>query len=366
MRDSKRRPVAFSPPTIAPEYITRRPGASLSWAVGTGALHAWKNRGTIETMNESTLLIDADDGAKLFVRIWHPAAKVRAVLQIVHGMAEHSARYGRLAEKLVAVGIEVWADDHRGHGRTADAAINELSKGGLLGHCADRDGASRVLHDLELVSDRIAKDRPDVPLFLLGHSWGSFLAQAYIERAGKRFAGCVLSGTRGPAGAVMAVGAVLANLVATLAGGRRYSPFLRSLADGQYNKPFRPNRTEFDWLSRDEAEVDAYVADPLCGFRCSAAFYRDLTRLLATIHRGEAMARIPLDLPIFVFGGSSDAVGDMGVSPAALVESYRSLGIKDLEFVLYPQGRHEMLNETNRDEASAKLLAWLERRVKKA
>ncbi len=313
-------------------------------------------------MNESSMLIDADDGAKLFVRIWRPTVEVRAVLQIVHGMAEHSARYGRLAEKLVAAGIEVWADDHRGHGRTADPAINDPAKGGLLGHCADRDGAARVLRDLETIGDTIEAARPGVPHFLLGHSWGSFLAQAYIEWPGARFAGCVLSGTRGPAGAVMAVGAALARVVSAI-GSRRYSPLLRSLADGQYDKPFRPNRTPFDWISRDEAEVDAYVADPLCGFRCSAGFYRDLTRLLATIHRREEMARIPTGLPIFVFGGSADPVGDMGASPAALVEAYRKLGIKDLEFVLYPQGRHEMLNETNRDEVSATLLAWLDRRI---
>ena len=162
----------------------------------------------------------------------------------------------------------------------------------------------------------------------------------------------------------MTVGAALARAVSAV-GPRRYSPFLRSLADGQYHKPFRPNRTPFDWISRDEAEVDAYVADPLCGFRCSAGFYRDLTGLLATIHRREEMARIPTGLPIFVFGGSADPVGDMGASPAALVEAYRKLGIKDLEFVLYPQGRHEMLNETNRDEVSATLLAWLERRIPK-
>jgi alpha-beta hydrolase superfamily lysophospholipase len=317
-------------------------------------------------MNESSLLIDADDGAKLFVRVWRPSGDVRAVLQIVHGMAEHSARYGRLAEKLVALGIEVWADDHRGHGHTADEALNDKGRGGLLGHCADHDGFPRVIRDLELIGETIAQAHPEAPLFLLGHSWGSFLAQAAIERSGERFAGCILSGTRGPAGPEIGVGAVMARLIAAIGGRRRYSPLLHALADGSYNTPFKPNRTEFDWISRDEAEVDAYIADPLCGFRCSAAFYRDLTRVLATIHRADEMARIPTALPIFVFAGSADPVGNMGLSPAALVEAYRTLGIRDLEFVLYPQGRHEMLNETNRDEVSAKLVAWLERRIAKA
>jgi alpha-beta hydrolase superfamily lysophospholipase len=209
-----------------------------------------------------------------------------------------------------------------------------------------------VVRDLETIGDTIEAVRPGVPHFLLGHSWGSFLAQAYIERPGARFAGCVLSGTRGPGGAVMAVGAALSRVVSAV-GSRRYSPLLRSLADGQYDKPFKPSRTPFDWISLDEAEVDAYVADPLCGFRCSAGFYRDLTRLLATIHRREELARIPIGLPILVFGGSADPVGDMGASPSALVEAYRKLGIKDLEFVLYPRGGIEIINETNRDEVSA-------------
>jgi alpha-beta hydrolase superfamily lysophospholipase len=314
-------------------------------------------------MNESSILIDADDGAKLFVRIWKPAGETRAVLQIAHGMAEHSARYARLAEKLVAVGIEVWADDHRGHGHTADAALNGEDRGGLHGHCADKDGFFRVVRDLELVSDKIAKAHPEKPLFLLGHSWGSFLAQAYIERSASRLAGCILSGTRGPGGPELAIGSSIAALVAKLGSPRRYSPLLRNLADGPYNTPFKPNRTDFDWISRDEAEVDAYVADPLCGFRCSSGFYRDLTAGLVSIHRADAIARIPAELPIFVFAGSADPVGNRGASPTALVEAYRAHGVRDLEFVLYPQGRHEMLNETNRDEVSAKVLAWLERRI---
>jgi alpha-beta hydrolase superfamily lysophospholipase len=109
--------------------------------------------------------------------------------------------------------------------------------------------------------------------------------------------------------------------------------------------------------------VDAYVADPHCGFRCSSGFYRDLTAGLVSIHRADSIARIPAELPIFVFAGSADPVGNRGASPAALVEAYRAHGVRDLEFVLYPQGRHEMLNETNRDEVSAKVLAWLERRI---
>jgi alpha-beta hydrolase superfamily lysophospholipase len=149
--------------------------------------------------------------------------------------------------------------------------------------------------------------------------------------------------------------------IALLRGRRRGSKLSRSMADGPYNKPFRPNRTPFDWLSRDEAEVDAYIADPVSGMLCSSAFYRDLVAGLRDIHKPENMEKIRRDLPVYVFCGSADPVGDMGASPTALVNAYRSMGIKDLEYVLYPEARHETLNETNREEVSASLLDWLNR-----
>jgi alpha-beta hydrolase superfamily lysophospholipase len=131
------------------------------------------------------------------------------------------------------------------------------------------------------------------------------------------------------------------------------------LADGQYNKPFRPNRTQFDWLSRNNEEVDKYISDPLSGYLCSLGFYRDLAKLLVSIHKEERMERINRNLPLYVFSGSADPVGNMGLSPTALVKAYRKLGINDLEFVLYPGARHETLNEVNREEVIDNLLSWI-------
>jgi alpha-beta hydrolase superfamily lysophospholipase len=133
------------------------------------------------------------------------------------------------------------------------------------------------------------------------------------------------------------------------------------MADGAYNKPFRPNRTPVDWLSRDEKEVDAFLADPLSGQLCSSGFYRDLVAGLRDIHKPENMRKIRRDLPVYIFCGSADPVGDAGDSPTALVKAYRSMGITDLEYVLYPDARHEPLNETNREEVTASLLDWLNR-----
>jgi alpha-beta hydrolase superfamily lysophospholipase len=197
----------------------------------------------------------------------------------------------------------------------------------------------------------------------MGHSWGSFIAQGYIESLPDNGApplrGCILSGTRGPGGANVALGAPFLKLVAASKGSRRTSELAFAMADAPYNKPFRPNRTPFDWLSRDEKEVDLYVDDPFCGQRCSSGFYRDLVGGFKAIHRPGAMKKIPADLSIYIFCGDFDPVGEMGKSPAKLASIYRANGIKDLELKIYPGARHETLNETNRSEVTGDLLNWL-------
>jgi alpha-beta hydrolase superfamily lysophospholipase len=187
------------------------------------------------------------------------------------------------------------------------------------------------------------------------------VAQNYIQQYGD-VDGCILSGSRAPGGFMVRAALPLMTALALFGGQRRASPLARALADGRFNNYFRPARTPFDWLSRDEAAVDAYVKDPCCGFLCSAGFYRDLFRGLCRLSREEEAARIRKDLPVYVFAGSQDPAGDMGAGPTALVKRYRTLGIEDLEFVLYPGARHETLNETNRDEVMKNLLSWIDRR----
>ena len=322
-----------------------------------------------ETGASSDFWLPMNDGTKLFLRRWKSGAP-KAVLHIVHGMAEHAGRYGRLAECLVKEGFEVWAADQRGHGETANSKKNDPGKGGLLGHAGDKDGFSRVTADIDIINRTIIKEYPGVPLFLLGHSWGSFITQNYIENFEGRptafgeepviLTGCILSGTRGPGGGIqVCLGAPLMTFLALIIGERKGSTLARAAADGPYNKYFKPNRTPSDWLSRDEKEVDAFEADPLCGNLCSVGFYRDMARALKRIHRKNEMEKIRKELPIYIFSGSADPVGNMGESPTALATAYRHLEIKDLEMVLYPDARHEPLNETNRDEVTASLLSWL-------
>jgi alpha-beta hydrolase superfamily lysophospholipase len=279
-------------------------------------------------------------------------------------MAEHALRYLRLAEKFTAAGIEVWAADQRGHGRTADLNVNKPESGGLLGHCADGYSFAVVTQDIYNLNKEIQKTKK-VPVFLLGHSWGSFIAQNYIEVCSNDLLieGCILSGTKGPGDFMVKAGIPFLTMVAAIRGQRKGSSMAYSLADGKYNKPFKPNRTLFDWISRDEEEVDKYVVDPLCGNLCSSGFYRDLTKILYNIHHSNSMARINRKLPLYVFSGSADPVGNMGAGPTSLVNEYRNLGIDDLEFVLYPGARHETLNETNREEVMDNLLSWINKHL---
>ena len=311
-----------------------------------------------------------DDGVQLYLRRWKTPSAPKAVLHIVHGMAEYSWRYARLARRLVSEGIEVWAADQRGHGETTRNAKNDPHRGGKLGHCSDGDGVARVTLDIDILNKAIRKEYPKLPIFLLGHSWGSFIAQNYIENydgqtSGESspihtgLAGCILSGTRGPDGLKITLGAAILTFYALVVGERRASRLARALADGPYSNTFKPKRTNFDWLSRDEKEVDAYVANDFCGKLCSLGFYRDMGRTLKRIHKTEEMAKIRKELSVYIFSGSADPAGEMGKSPAALAVAYRHLGIRDLETVLYPDARHETLNETNRDEVQESLLSWL-------
>ncbi|MDR2490475.1 MAG: lysophospholipase [Spirochaetaceae bacterium] len=313
-------------------------------------------------MDEQTSYLTSRDGCKLFLRRWIPAASPpRAAVLVVHGMAEHSGRYVHFAENLCEAGIEVWAFDLRGHGKTADLTINSAAIGGLFGHCADRKTFSKLLTDIDTVAAAIEKALHGIPLFLLGHSFGSFLAQGSIAFGKRKLSGCMLSGTRGPGGAAVNAGAAFLNVWSFFRGRRHLSRFVSHLVMGGHNKPFSPSRTPVDWLSRDTEFVDSYLTDPLCGGLNSAGFFCDMLRILQKIHTGSAIAKIPKKLPVYIFSGSSDPVGLMGKSVTNLVEKYKQEGIADLEFVLYPNARHETLNETNRGEVIANLIDWMKR-----
>ena len=307
-------------------------------------------------MNATDFTFGSPDGEKIFVYKWMPEGKVRAAVQIAHGMTEHAARYERLARTLTAAGFAVYANDHRGHGKTAGTH----DRGGIY---AASNGFRIVIEDMHQLTEIIKKENPGIPVFLLGHSMGSFLSQGYVSLYGNELAGLVLSGSAGDNRALARMGRLIARIICVFRGRTFRSRLLDTLSFGAFNKPFAPNRTAFDWLSRDAAEVDKYVADPWCGFLCTAGFFYDLASGLVWIHTPSTVKRIPQALPVFAIAGSEDPVGGKGKLVRKLVRMYETHGICDLAWKLYPGARHEILNEINRDEVTADILEWLEKRV---
>ena len=252
----------------------------------------------------------------------------RAVLQVAHGMAEHAMRYPGPLTPLMEAGWVVYSQDHRGHGDTAPSkeALGDFGA----------DGAEAVIDDTARLTDIAWAESPGLPLILLGHSLGSFFAQAYVFDHAEKIDGLVLSGT-------------------AAFGDRAATP-----RPGGPNAAFTNPRTDYDWLSRDEAEVDAYIADPLCGFARQPSAAESFARVLKRLSDPAEIAKIPKGLPIYVFVGDKDPINRELELLHPLVDRYRAAGLERLTVKIYPEGRHEMLNETNRAEVVADLSAWLE------
>lgn len=302
-----------------------------------------------------TFQLATEDGAHVVVHRWQPRGRVKAVVQIAHGMAEHAARYDHVATTLTDAGYAVYAEDHRGHGESARTEDD-------LGFFAPDHGWARVLDDLHRVTGTARAEHPDVPMIFLGHSMGSFFGQQYLFTFPTDLDAAVLSGSNGPIGPLADALALVARAERRRLGPRGRSSLLDTLSFGAYNKPFEPARTDFDWLSRDPEAVDRYVADPKCGFVCTTQLFLDLASGLRIIGQLDRVRRGPFDLPIYLFSGSECQVGGTkGVGK--LVDLYAKAGYTAVEHTLYDGGRHEMLNESNRDEVIADLLAWLDRQV---
>ena len=280
-------------------------------------------------------------------KIWAPATAPKAILQIVHGMAEHIARYERMAKALNEAGFLVCGRNHRGHGPEAK----------LLGYFADEQGWDAILNDAHEVSLDIKKQYPGVPFILLGHSMGSFLAREYALRYGKELDGLILSGTGFYPKALCASGRMLAKL----APKKKPANFVNNIAFAGNNKPFAPGRTGFEWLSRDEKEVDKYVADPLCGFCFTGSAFSDFFGGLLALTDESRLSSMPKDLPVYFMSGDRDPVGQMGEGVRQVAEQFKKAGMRDITVKLYPDARHELFNELNRDEVTADLIQWLEK-----
>lgn len=299
------------------------------------------------------LQMTCSDQKELVYRVWLPENKnIHSVVHIFHGMAEHGARYDEFAQYLNTLGIAVYAQDHRGHGLTA--TDDEL------GWFADKDGWKRVVEDGFELDQLIRSTYPDKDLFLLGHSMGSFLVRYLITQHPELYAGAILSGTGASQGVLGAVGKLLARLRSLSNKGRNPDKLLDNLSFGSFGKDFVPQKTNFDWLSRDEVAVQAYVDDPLCGFICTSRFFIDLLDGIKLANKKKLIRKIPRDMPILIISGANDPVGDFGKGVEKVFRLYQKAGIEDVTISLIKGARHEILNETNREETYRVLGTWLE------
>ncbi len=308
-------------------------------------------------MQASEFRVSARDGTSVFVRSFVPddleAKAPRAVVLISHGMGEHSARYARLAEGLTSEGYAVYAPDHRGHGRTPTSAAD-------LGHFADHAGWKSVVSDLQEVLDGVKGRHPGVPVFLLGHSMGSYIARALAFRRGDALAGLLLCGTTHDHPIAYQAPRVIVAAERARLGKRGTSPVLKKLTFGAFNKHFEPNRTSCDWLSRDDAEVDKYVEDPYCGFDCTTQLWWDVLGGMAEMCTPKNIARMPKTLPIYLIAGELDPVNNGLAGISKLQAALKTAGMESVTCRVYPGARHELFNETNRDDIAKELTAWLD------
>jgi len=306
-------------------------------------------------MKRTQFYFHANDRTELNTFLWEKeedGQQPKAVVQLAHGMAEHVLRYEDFCEFLVDNDFIVYGNDHRGHGNSIKAPDDK-------GFFAMKNGFEKVVEDMKQLSDFIKREYPEIPLFILGHSMGSFLTRRYIQRYGNQVDGVILSGTGGDKGLLGKIGLLFAKWERKRIGPRTPSPLLNKLTFGNYNKNFTPVRTEFDFLTRDEAIVDAYIADDKCGFICSAGFYVDLISGIKLIHKKGELEKTPKDIPIFLIAGDQDPVGNNGKEVEALYEEFQKHGYENVAFKLYENARHEILNELNKEEVYEDVLRWM-------
>jgi alpha-beta hydrolase superfamily lysophospholipase len=297
-----------------------------------------------------------DGATDLLTLTWEPSsvASARGIVQLVHGMTEFVDRYDDFARFLVANGFIVVGHDHLAHG---GSVVTSEQWGCLPRHT----GADILVADTHLI--RQAAQRrfgTELPYILLGHSMGSFVVRAYLMEQGAGLAGAIISGTAQQPRALSWAAVGLSELIATFRGADYRSPFVDSLGVGAYNKPFEPARTSHDWLSRDEAVVDAYEADPRCSFMFSVSGYEALTRLTGRIVSRRNVERAPTDIPLLFIGGACDPVGAQGRGVRAAAAQFRAAGNPHVAVTVYPEARHELLKELNRDEVYVDVLDWID------
>lgn len=297
------------------------------------------------------------DGDQLACYSLVPKTTPRAVVQISHGMAEHARRYELFADHLQSYSIAVVAHDHRGHGAT--------TAGKTHGHFADSNGIEKAIADINIVASHIKASFPGVPHILLGHSMGSLLARLFASEHGEILSGLIISGTATHPGFKGVFGKAIAHTESFFRGKQAKSKLMDKLLFGTFNTQFAPNRTPFDWLSRDNDQVDLYCADPFCGFLCTTTFYKDLITLAMKANTRSCLKKIPSNVPVFIISGTADPVGNNGKGVKRFEALLAACEVKNVTLKLYADARHELLNEINNEVVYSDITTWITQNILK-
>ena len=285
-----------------------------------------------------------------------PDSKPRTVVQIAHGIAENIDRYRPFMEFLADNGFVAAGNDHLGHGKSIRVPEEQ-------GFFAEKDGWWRVVDDMDKLHDIMSKEYPELPYVLFGHSMGSFLTRTYLIKHPDKYDGVILSGTGHQSPALVLGGNAAASVMAKLNGAMGDGAKLDSLAFGTYLNKIENPRTKFDWLSRDAEQVDKYIADPLCGFVGKIGLYRDMMQGIKFITDKKNIAQMNKEKPVYFMSGNGDPVGDYGKGVERAYNAFCDAGLHDVFMRLYPGGRHEMLNETNKEQVYQDILSWLNEKI---
>ncbi|MCR5595632.1 MAG: alpha/beta hydrolase [Lachnospiraceae bacterium] len=306
-------------------------------------------------MRKEELSFDSRDGiSQIYAVKWIPDTEPKAVLQITHGMAEHIARYEDFARFMCGHGILVTGDDHLGHGRTAK--INNAKQGYI---CA-KHGDTVMVRDEHRLKKIVQGENPGVPYFVLGHSMGSFIIRNYMYRYGTGINGAIVMGTGMQPRGLLCVSRAMAAVSGFLLGDDHIPAVLNSLAFGSYNKRVRDPQNDYEWLSRNKVNQQKYLDDPDCGFTFTVNGFKALFKLIWKLTDKENISKMPKSLPILMVSGEEDPVGNYGEAVRQVYDSYKELGMENVTLKLYPEDRHEILNEVDNETVYTDILNWIE------
>lgn len=307
-------------------------------------------------MRKEEFRIDSRDGVtKLYAVRWIPEGEIKGVIQIIHGMAEHMARYEHVAEWFTKRGFVVTGDDHLGHGKS-------VSEGGCFGYFCKQDPATVVVRDEHRLKKMTQEAYPGVPYFILGHSMGSFILRNYMYKYGTGIDGAIVCGTGGQPKSAAKFGLLLANVQSLFLGEKHIAQMISNIVFGK-PKPAKEGEVQESWLCTDKEVCDKYDADPLCGFTFTTNGYKTLFTLIDRILNKDNLEKMPKNLPVLFISGSEDIVGEKSEGVKRVYSQYKDLNMQDIDMIIYEGLKHEILNETKKEEVFDNIYTWINKHL---